>query len=347
MLISRTPYRISFFGGGTDYPTWYNENGGAVLATSINHYCYITCRNLPPFFRHKHRIVYSVIEDVQETDQIKHPAVRECIKFMRIQHGLEIHHDGDLPARAGLGSSSSFTVGLLHALHALRGEMPTRLQLALEAIHIERDLIAENVGSQDQMTAAFGGLNLIRFEPGDRILVQPLTLRLERIRVLAAHLMLFFTGFSRHASEIAAEQIKNIPNKRDELQTMRTMVDQALEILRGDGDIREFGRLLHQSWLLKRSLSTKISSPHLDEIYAKAMSSGALGGKLLGAGGGGFMLFFVEPERQGELLKAMGNLLHVPFAFESLGSQIIFYEPEGRQSLTPSARLISSAFHYV
>jgi len=334
MLISRTPYRISFFGGGTDYPAWYNENGGAVLATSINHYCYITCRNLPPFFRHKHRIVYSVIEDVRETDHIKHPAVRECIKFMQIQHGLEIHHDGDLPARAGLGSSSSFTVGLLHALHALRGEMPTRLQLALEAIRVERDLIAENVGSQDQMTAAFGGLNLIRFEPGDRILVQPLTLRPARIHTLAAHLMLFFTGFSRHASEIAAEQIKNIPNKRDELQTMRAMVDQALEILRGDGDIREFGRLLHQSWLLKRSLSTKISSPHLDEIYAKAMRSGALGGKLLGAGGGGFMLFFVEPERQGELLKAMGNLLHVPFVFESLGSQIIFYEPEERIGAT-------------
>ena len=327
MIICRTPYRISFFGGGTDYPAWFNEHGGAVLAASINRYCYITCRYLPPFFQHANRIVYSIIEEVKDVNQIKHPAVRECIKFMRIQHGLEIHYDGDLPARAGLGSSSSFAVGLLHAFHALRGEMPARLQLALEAIHVERDLIVENVGSQDQVTAAFGGLNYINFAAGDKITVQPATVAMERLQLLQANLMLFFTGFSRNASEIAAEQIKNIPNRKKELHAMRAMVDEALKILTARGDIRAFGKLLHESWMLKRSISACISNNHVDDIYKTALAAGAIGGKLLGAGGGGFMLLFVEPDKQAGLQKKMAHLLHVPFAFESLGSQIIFYEP--------------------
>lgn len=327
MIISRTPYRISFFGGGTDYPAWFNEHGGAVLATSINRYCYITCRYLPPFFAHKHRVVYSIIEDVQTVDEIRHPAIREGLKFMRIADGVEIHHDGDLPARAGLGSSSSFTVGLLNALHALRGEMPTRLQLALEAIRVERDLIAENVGSQDQVTAAFGGLNYIAFAAGDKITLQPVALTLNRLQLLQSHLMLVFTGFSRTASEIAAEQIRNTPRRQPELNAMRALVDEALRLLGSRGDIREFGKLLHEGWQLKRSLTASISNRHVDAIYAQARAAGAIGGKLLGAGGGGFMLLFVEPEKQAGLRKKLKRLLHVPFAFESLGSQIIFYEP--------------------
>jgi len=327
MIISRTPYRISFFGGGTDYPVWYNEHDGAVLATSINRYCYITCRYLPPFFAHKYRVVYSIIEDVQSVDEIRHPAIREGLKFMRITDGLEIHHDGDLPARAGLGSSSSFTVGLLNALHALRGEMPTRLQLALEAIRVERDLIAESVGSQDQVTASFGGLNYITFAPGDKITIQPVTVTSERLQLLQSHLMLFFTGFSRTASEIAAEQIKNTPNRKVELHAIRALVDEAIKILTAKGDIRDFGKLLHESWKLKRSISVRISNTLVDDVYAKAMAAGAIGGKLLGAGGGGFMLLFVEPDKQLVVRAKLAHLLHVPFVFESLGSQIIFYEP--------------------
>jgi len=327
MIISRTPYRISFFGGGTDYPVWFNEHGGAVLATSINRYCYITCRYLPPFFEYTHRIVYSFIENVKDVDQIRHPAVRECIKFMRIQQGLEIHHDGDLPARAGLGSSSSFTVGMLHALHALRGEMPARLQLALEAIHVERDLIRENVGSQDQVTAACGGLNYISFAPGDKIIIQPVTLTLQRLQLLQRHLLLVFTGFSRTASEIAAEQIKNTPSRKKELHAMRALVDEAVKTLTTNGDIRDFGKLLHEGWKLKRSISARISNNHVDDVYDQALAAGAIGGKLLGAGGGGFMLLFVEPDKQPVVRAKLAHLLHVPFAFESLGSQIIFYEP--------------------
>ena len=327
MIISRTPYRISFFGGGTDYPAWYNEQGGAVLATSINRYCYITCRYLPPFFEHKYRIAYSRIEGVHTIEEIKHPAVREGLKYLRIEQGVEIHHDGDLPARAGLGSSSAFMVGILHALYALRGTMRSRQQLAQEAIHVERDLIGENVGSQDQVTAACGGLNLIEFAAGDRITLQPVTLSPARLRQLQSHLMLYFTGFSRTASEVAADQIRNISAKTKELRTMRQMVDQALAILQGTDDIAAFGRLLHESWQIKRSLSTKISTSHVDAIYTQALQAGALGGKLLGAGGGGFMLFFVPPERQAQFQQQMAPLLHVPFQFEHLGTQIIFYEP--------------------
>ncbi|MBI2437742.1 MAG: kinase, partial [Lentisphaerae bacterium] len=272
-------------------------------------------------------IVYSIIEDVRAVDDIKHPAVREGLKFLRVGDGVEIHHDGDLPARAGLGSSSSFMVGILHALHALRGEMRSRLQLAKEAIHVERDLIGEQVGSQDQVTAAFGGFNLIRFAPGEHITLQPVTLAPERLQQLERRLLLYFTGFSRNASEIAQEQIRNTPSKEKELHALCALVDQAMTILSGNDDLSDFGRLLHEGWKIKRSLSARISNTCLDEIYAKARSAGALGGKLLGAGGGGFMLFFVPPEKQTHFRQQMAPLLHVPFEFETLGTQIIFYEP--------------------
>lgn len=329
MIISRTPFRISFFGGGTDYPVWYNEHGGAVLATSINKYCYITCRYLPPFFEHKYRIVYSKTEQTQNIFEIQHPSVKETLNFMGIDHGVEIHHDADLPARTGLGSSSAFTVGLLNALYALKGKMVTKRQLALEAIQIEQDRIKENVGSQDQTIAAFGGLNKIEFGGEQQILVQPITLNSRKCLLLQDHLMLFFTGLSRTASEIAGEQIKKTPDKKKELTRMREMVDEAIDILNGgDSDITDFGRLLHENWMIKRSLTDKISNHQIDEIYDDAINAGALGGKLLGAGGGGFILFFVEPEFQPEVKKRLKNLLYVPFKFENLGTQIIYYAPQ-------------------
>jgi len=327
MIISRTPFRISFFGGGTDYPAWYQKNGGAVLATTIDKYCYITCRYLPPFFEHKSRIVWSQTELIQDIDEIRHPSVRETLKFMGITEGMEIHHAADLPARTGLGSSSSFTVGLLHALYALKGMMPNKMQLALDAIHIEQERIKENVGSQDQTLAASGGFNRIDFSGKNNIQVRPITLNHQRLELLQNHLMLLFTGFSRNASEIAGEQIKNIPHKKTILSTMRQMVDEAINILNGDNDLLDFGKLLHESWQLKRNLTDKISTPLIDEIYSTALSAGALGGKLLGAGGGGFMLIFAKPEVQPRIKNKLKNLLYVPFRFENLGSQIIFYEP--------------------
>ncbi|MBI4180945.1 MAG: kinase [Chloroflexi bacterium] len=328
MIISRTPFRISFFGGGTDYPVWYHENGGAVLGTTIDKYCYITCRYLPPFFEHKYRIVYSLTELVRDIDEIRHPAVRETLRFLGITEGVEIHHDGDLPARTGLGSSSSFTVGLLHALYALKGIMPPKMQLAQEAIDIEQNIIKENVGSQDQVLAAFGGFSRINFSGDGNIEIEHIIIKPQRLELLQNHLMLFFTGFSRTASEIASEQIKQTPNKKRELAEMQGMVDEAINILDGDNDLLEFGKLLHQSWQLKRSLTDRISTPSIDAIYDRAICAGATGGKLLGAGGGGFILLFVSPELQARVKENLNGLLHVPFRFENLGSQIIFYEPD-------------------
>ena len=328
MIISRTPFRISFFGGGTDYPAWYAENGGAVLGTTINKYCYITCRYLPPFFEHKHRIIYSQMEQVQDIDEIRHPSVRETLKFMGITEGIEIHHDGDLPARTGLGSSSSFTVGLVHALYALKGIMPSKMQLALDTIHIEQERIKENVGSQDQTLAAFGGFNRVDFNGEHHIEVRPITIKPQRLELFQDHLMLLFTGFSRTASQIAEEQIKQTPNKKRELTEMCRMVGEAINILNGDGDLSEFGKLLHESWQLKRSLTDRISTPYIDYVYETATRAGATGGKLLGAGGSGFILFFVKPELQPKIKESLHGLLHVPFRFENSGSQIIFYEPD-------------------
>jgi len=326
MIISRTPFRISFFGGGTDYPLWYNEHKGSVLATSINKYCYITARYLPPFFDYNYRIRYYQREETKEISEIKHPSVRECLKFLNFNKGVEIQHNSDLPARIGIGSSSSFTVGLLHALYALQGKMVSKRQLALEAIHIEQDIIKENVGSQDQTTAAFGGFNKIDFDTEHIIQVSPITLQSQKIKNFQNHLMLFFTGFSRNASEIAQEQIKKIPKRKKELKQMFEMVEEATNILNGsDSDICDFGRLLNKAWEIKQNLTHKITTPAIDKIYKDAMEAGALGGKLLGAGGGGCILFFVEPKKQNKVKKKLKNLLYIPFGFENLGSQIIYY----------------------
>lgn len=330
MIITRTPFRISFFGGGTDYPAWFRENGGAVLATTINKYCYITCRYLPPFFVHKHRIVYSRIENVREISEIEHPAVRAILDWAKVDRGLEIHHDGDLPARSGLGSSSSFTVGLVHALHALRGQYVSKEELATQAILLEQDVMHENVGSQDQVSAAFGGFNRIEFRPDGGFDVDPIVLPKERQLELHAHLMLCFTGFSRFASEVAKSKVQNFGARHAELKRMREMVDEAIRILRDPATpLEDFGRLLDEGWRHKRSLSDKVSSQEIDEMYDMARRAGALGGKLLGAGGGGFLLLFVSPEAQARVKRDLSHLVQVPFDFETSGSRVVLYQPDG------------------
>lgn len=326
MIISRTPFRISFFGGGTDYPAWYRENGGAVLSAAINKYCYITCRYLPPFHDFKHLIRYYKREEAQSVDDIQHPSVRECLKYLEFEQGIDLVHHADLPARSGLGSSSTFTVGLLHALYALKHEMPTKRQLAISAIKIEQDRIGENVGSQDQVAAAFGGLNKIEFGGPHEISVRPLIMRPERFDSLQQHMMLFFTGYSRTASEVAADQIAQIPNKKANLLEMMQLVEEAEALLLSKEDrLDDFGKLLNDQWLVKRGMSSRISTPEIDLIYETGMKAGALGGKLLGAGSGGFMLMFVRPEQQKAVKAALGALLHVPCRFDTLGSQIIYY----------------------
>jgi len=328
MIISKTPFRISFFGGGTDYPVWIREYGGAVLGTTIDKYAYITCRYLPPFFNHKYRIVYSKMENVKSIDYIDHPSVRECIRFSGIQSGLEVHHDSDLPARSGLGSSSTFTVGMLNCLNALKREYTTKERLAKDAIIVEQEKIGESVGCQDQIHAAYGGLNHIEFFQDGSFKVNPIVAIRGTIKALQDHCLLFFTGISRFASEVASEQIKKTPEKKKELNIMQEIVINALKILEGQNvNIEDFGKLLHESWKLKRSLTTKISNDSINEIYKVAIKAGASGGKLLGAGGGGFILFIAKPELHETIKQKLRHLLYVPFQFENTGSSIIFHQP--------------------
>jgi D-glycero-alpha-D-manno-heptose-7-phosphate kinase len=327
MIISRTPFRISFFGGGTDYPSWYRAHGGAVLATTINKYCYITCRYLPPFFEHRVRVVYSKIETCQSFEEISHPAVREVLRFHNIRRGVEIHHDGDLPARSGMGSSSAFTVGLLHALHALRGQMVSKQQLAREGIHLEQDCLKETVGSQDQVMAAYGGFNHVSFSAAGDITVRPLPLLPARLTELNQHLMLIYTGIKRTASEVASVFVPNMEKRRRQLRIMMDLVTEGVSLLGGSSDLGAFGKLLHEAWQEKRNLGANVTNSEIDEVYDQALGAGAIGGKLLGAGGGGFLLLFVAPEDQPRVRQRLNHLIHVPFEFETAGSQIIFYEP--------------------
>jgi D-glycero-alpha-D-manno-heptose-7-phosphate kinase len=325
MVISQTPYRISFFGGGTDYPVWAREHGGAVLTTSIDKYLYTSVRLLPPFHEHKFRITYSKIENVHSIDEIAHPAVREVFRYMNVTDGLEMHTDSDLPARSGIGSSSSFVVGLLNSLYALQGKIVDKERLAQQSIHIEQTLLKENVGCQDQIIAAYGGLNHIQFHTNGSFSVQPITIKENRLKDLQRHLMLFYTGTTRVASVVAAEQIKNTPKRQNELKAIHQMVAEGLKILNSDTRITDFGALLHEGWQMKKQLSDKISNPLIDEIYSAGQSAGAIGGKLLGAGSGGFMLMFVPPEKQFHVAEKLGKLLPIKFSFESGGSKIIFY----------------------
>jgi len=327
VIISKTPYRISFFGGGTDYPEWYIQEGGAVLSTTIDKYCYISCRFLPPFFNIKHRIVWSHIETVSTLSEILHPAVREGLRHLGFNDavGLEIHHQGDLPARSGMGSSSSFAVGLFKALTALQGQMISKHELALKAIELEQTVLKENVGSQDQMAAAYGGLNVINFFKSGEIKVEPVTIPAERVSDLQSRLLLVYTGTSRLASDVAGDIIANLHGKVQRLREMRKMVDQAISILNGPGSLDDFGRLLHEGWVLKRELSAEVTTTTVDHVYQTALEHGALGGKLLGAGGSGFMVFYVPPERQAGVVKALSGYLHVPFQFETEGSTLMHY----------------------
>lgn len=330
MIITRTPYRVSLFGGGTDYPPWYRRHGGAVLGMAIDKYCYISVRALPPFFEHKHRIVYSRIENVSEVAEIEHPSVRAVLQETGIAEGLEIHHDGDLPARSGLGSSSSFTVGLLNAVRALQGKMSTKRFLAEEAIRIEQEVIAENVGSQDQVWAAYGGFNRIDFNQDGSFAVAPVIVPKAREDQLLGRLMLFFTGFSRHASEIAKHKIANLDKKAAHLNRMQAMVDDAQQVLSdADADIADIGRMLHEGWRLKRDLAAEISTEAIDEIYQAGCDAGATGGKILGAGGGGFILFFVEPEKQQAVRERLFKLIEVQMDIDHTGSSIMLYKPNG------------------
>jgi D-glycero-alpha-D-manno-heptose-7-phosphate kinase len=329
MIITSTPLRISFFGGGTDYPVWYREHGGSVLSTTIDKSCFITCRWLPPYFEYHSRISYTKVENVERNDAIQHPSVRACLQHLGIKEGVEIHHIADLPARAGLGTSSAFTVGLLLGLHALRNQMRDKQALAAEAIHVEQDLLREAVGAQDQVSAAYGGFNRINFHTDGSIDVKRMFASKDRLGELQRHLALYFTGFSRIASEVAQEQLRVTPQKTRELEGMLQLVDQGEEIVsKSNCPIEEFGHLLHESWKIKRSLTQRISSQEIDEIYEAGLSAGAIGGKLLGAGGGGFMLFFVPPERRAALRQRLKRLLCVPFSFSARGSEVAVYEPE-------------------
>lgn len=329
MIICRTPTRISFFGGGTDYPAWYQDHGGMVLSTSINKYSYITVRYLPKFFDYKYRVRYYRTEETQTLEEIQHPSVRECARHLKITQGIEVVHNGDLPAGTGLGSSSTFTVGMLHALYALKNYMPTKRELALEALHVEHELIGEAVGSQDQVAAAWGGFNRIKFG-GDHVFeVDPIIISRNRELALQDNLLLCFTGFARSAPTIAAHQIRETAQRVRELEEMQDLTDEALKVLTDEGNSLDvFGELLGHQWKIKRSLTEHISNSDIDDIYSLGIQNGALGGKLLGAGGGGFMLFYAPKDRHDAIRNALTTKLFVPFRFEDTGSKIVYYSHE-------------------
>ena len=332
MVITKTPFRMSFFGGGTDYQPFFQEHGVSVISTTFDKYAYVSVRHLPRFFDYRNQIAYSKIETVKTVEDINHPMVRNAMKYLDM-HELHISYDADLPARSGLGSSSSFAVGLLNAFHALKGHYAGNQQLAEEAIYVERNLCGESGGWQDQIAAAFGGLNRINFQ-GSSFKVKPIIITKNRKQQLEDNLMLYFTGFSRFSSDIASAQVKATKDKTAELLEMLQLVDVAEEILENRrGDLDEFGRLLHETWRLKRGITNKISSDFLDEIYNKAMRNGALGGKLLGAGGGGFFVFYVPKDRQNQVREALSDLLYIPFSFENSGTEVMYYQPEDYETI--------------
>lgn len=332
MIISRTPFRVSLFGGGSDYPKWYRTHGGAVVGFAIDKYCYISIRYLPPFFTHRNRIAYSIIETTQSIQEIQHPSVRAVLMEKNIEN-IEIHHDADLPARSGLGSSSSFTVGMLNAVAALQGKMVTNHYLAKEAIRIEQQVIKEEVGSQDQIWAAYGGFNRIDFLQDDTFKIQPIILPNERKKELIGYFLLYFTGLSRFANEIAKKKVENIDKKIHHIEQMVSHVDEAINIITSETrPLTDIGHLLHESWMLKRDLADTITTPDIDEMYQQARRAGALGGKILGAGGGGFMLLFVEPEKQEAVKKTLQAFIRVSIDIDHTGSKIVIYEPNGLEA---------------
>ncbi len=330
MVITQTPFRMSFFGGGTDFEEFYREYGGAVISTTFDKYCYVTVRHLPPFFEYHTELSYSQIERVADINDIRHPAVREAMKYLHVKD-MRITYEADLPARSGLGTSSSFAVGLLNAFYALQGKYADKRKLADEAIYLERILLQEAGGIQDQIAAAFGGLNRLDFR-ADGYTVNPIIISPERKAALNEKLMLFFTGFSRFSADIQVTARASLSEKKSQLREMYQLVSAAEKILVSKGSLDEFGKLLDYTWKLKRGITDKVSTESIDTAYAKAAAAGALGGKLLGAGGGGFLLFYVEKDRQPEVMKALKGLLHVPFQFENEGTKIIHYTPETENS---------------
>lgn len=329
MIISRTPVRVSFLGGGSDYPEYCRDHTGMTLCATMDKYSYITVNPLSGFFEHNIRISYSKTELAKMLGEIQHPSVRECLRFMGIEKGIEVHYVGDLPARTGLGSSSSFTVGLLHALYAHKGLMVDKRRLAEEAVRVERELIGERVGLQDQYACAFGGFLHLSFNRGTEVEVRNLTLSPQRIRAIQERLLLFYTGLQRNAHDILEEQIEKT-SKGDvdtQLGTLAALVPRGIKILCESDDLSEFGELLHENWMLKRSLSSAITNRAIDGYYEAARKAGAIGGKLCGAGGGGFILLYVEPYNREKVRGALRDLLEVQFSFENEGSTIIFYRP--------------------
>lgn len=328
MIITRTPLRISFFGGGTDYPHYFRQHGGTTIGGSIDKYLLVTVHRIAQFAEHRFRIHYSQVESVREIDEIRHPSARECLRFLGIEDGIEIHYVGDLPARSGLGSSSAATVGLLMALHAYRGEMVSRKQLAAEAVHVEQNLIKERVGVQDQYTCAVGGLVQLEMPAVGDVELRPVTLGRGRLRDLEQRLVLLYCGNQRFAHDVLDEQIRRTETGENtaKLHHIKDLVDQGVRVLAGNSPLREFGQLLNESWLLKRGLSSKVSNQRIDDIYQRAMEHGAVGGKLLGAGSGGFMLLYVEPELRARVLAALPEVNEVRFEFEHAGSTVLFYE---------------------
>lgn len=317
---------MSFFGGGTDMPAFFNEHGGAVISTTFDKYCYVNVRHLPPFMPYISELVYSKLERVNSIDEIVHPLIRECMRLHDI-HEIRLTYEGDLPARTGLGTSSTFAVGMLNAFCALKGKMMSKHQLAQEAIQVERIILQEHGGWQDQVAAAFGGLNRIDFAD-NHFRVTPIIIHPERKKELDDNLMLFYTGVQRFSSEIQADTFAKPVDKTKQLLDMLALVDEAQAILTDkNASLNEFGKLLDYTWKLKRGTGAKVSNGSIDELYDKGIKAGALGGKLLGAGGGGFLLFYVEKEKQDNVLKALDNLMHVPFQFESEGSTVIHYNP--------------------
>ncbi len=327
MIITKTPFRMSFFGGGTDMSEFFNEHGGAVISTTFDKYCYVNVRHLPRFFDYKNQVTYSRIERVKETEEIEHPMVREAMKYLDM-HELIITYDADLPARTGLGTSSSFAVGMLNAFYALKGKYVDKKRLADEAIYLERVLCNEAGGLQDQIAASFGGFNRIDFY-ADGYRVSPIVISPARKKALNKNLMLFFTGFARFSAEIQSETKSHIQDKTKQLLEMKALVDEGQAVLTNKNvSLDEFGKLLDFTWKLKRQTGSKISTDAIDMLYEQAIKAGALGGKLLGAGGGGFLLFYVPEERQNAVRQALSGLLPVPFEFENGGTEIIYYAPE-------------------
>lgn len=327
MIITKTPFRMSFFGGGTDMEEYFREYGGAVLSTTFDKYCYVTVRHLPRFFDYKTHLTYSKMEYVNSYDEIQHPAIKHAMQMLDM-HELRLTYESDLPARSGLGTSSSFAVGMLNAFYALKGKYASKQQLADEAIYLERVLCQESGGWQDQIAASFGGLNRINFnENGYEVL--PVIISSERKKMLNSNLMMFFTGFTRFSSDVQKANSTNRKDKIAQLSEMHSLVDEAEKILvQKNSDLDEFGRLLDHTWRLKRQTGAKISTDSIDELYAKGINAGALGGKLLGAGGGGFLIFYVKPEHQESVKKVMNELLYVPFEFEEGGTRVVHYSPE-------------------